>query len=45
MCDKQQECAGHVVKCGTCKGSGIAPGSFGQRQCAACKGAGSVLLK
>ena len=43
MSDQKPE--GHVVKCGSCKGSGrdhIAPSLYA---CKVCKGAGSVLLK
>ena len=42
MSDQKPE--GHVVKCGSCKGSGRNPNarSF---SCSTCKGVGSVLLK
>jgi DnaJ-class molecular chaperone len=43
--DNPQPCPGHVVKCGSCKGSGrdhLAPLT---QKCGVCKGVGSVLLK
>lgn len=42
MSDNQQTTPeGHVVKCGSCKGSGKEMGF----KCDVCKGVGSVLLK
>jgi DnaJ-class molecular chaperone len=39
--NQQTPCPGHVVTCGTCKGTGQ---DFGI-QCRVCSGVGSVLLK
>jgi len=36
---------GHVVKCGTCKGSGRNPLLPLTKACGVCRGVGSVLLK
>ncbi|MEV4304211.1 hypothetical protein [Nonomuraea sp. NPDC049624] len=37
----EKSCEGHVVKCGTCSGSGKVMGF----KCNVCEGVGSVLLK
>jgi DnaJ-class molecular chaperone len=39
--EQPQPCPGHVVPCGSCKGSGKQMGL----KCDVCKGVGSVLLK
>lgn len=38
---EQQPCPGHVVRCGSCQGSGKQMGL----KCDICEGVGSVLLK
>lgn len=40
--DDQNKPEGHVVKCGTCKGTGK---SLPYVKCDVCKGVGSILLK
>lgn len=44
MCDNPQP-EGHVVKCGSCKGTGRNPLYPLIEECKPCKGVGSVLLK
>ena len=38
-------CPGHVVQCGSCKGSGRDPVLPLSQKCDVCKGVGSVLLQ